>query len=59
MCRAKVVSYHPALVIYDEFKGKLTDALHAFLDSNHVYVVKVPPNCTDVCNLWTWLLTNQ
>ena len=38
--------YHPALVIYDEIIGQLTDAVHALLDSNHVYVVKVPPNCT-------------
>lgn len=37
---------HPALVIYDEFKGQLTDAVHSLLDSNHIYVVKVPPNCT-------------
>ena len=36
----------PALVIYDEFKGQLTDAVHSVLDSNHIYVVKVPPNCT-------------
>jgi len=36
----------PALVIYDEFKGQLTDAVHSLLDSNHIYVVKVPPNCT-------------
>jgi len=31
----------PALVIYDEFKGQLTDAVHSLLDSNHIYVVKV------------------
>ena len=37
---------HPALVIYDEFKGQLTDAVHSLLDSNHVYVIKVPPNYT-------------
>jgi len=36
----------PALVIYDEFKGQLTGAVHSLLDSNHIYVVKVPPNCT-------------
>jgi len=36
----------PALVIYDKFKGQLTDAVHSLLDSNHIYVVRVPPNCT-------------
>jgi len=36
----------PALVIYDEFKGQLTDAVHSLLDSNRIYVVRVPPNCT-------------
>ena len=38
---------HPALVIYDEFKGQLTDSVHSLLDRNKIYVVKVPPNCTD------------
>ena len=38
---------HGALVIYDEFRGQLTDAVHLLLDANHIYVVKVPPNCTD------------
>ena len=38
---------HGALVIYDEFKGQLTDTVHSLLDANHIYVVKVPPNCTD------------
>ena len=38
---------HAALVIYDEFRGQLTDAVHSLLDANHIYVVKVPPNCTD------------
>ena len=26
--------------------SQLTDAVHSLLDSNHIYVVKVPPNCT-------------
>ena len=38
---------HPALVIYDEFKSQLTDSVHSLLDTNKIYVVKVPPNCTD------------
>ena len=42
----KLGNDQPALVIHDEFKGQLTDAGHSLLDSNHIYVVKVPPNCT-------------
>jgi len=42
----KLRDNQPALIIYDEFKGQLTDAVHSLLDSNHIYVVKVPPNCT-------------
>ena len=38
---------HSALVIYDEFRGQLTDAVHSVLDSSNIYVVEVPPNCTD------------
>jgi len=38
---------HPALVMYDEFKGQLTNSVHSLLDSNKIYVVKIPPNCTD------------
>ena len=38
---------HGAMVIYDEFRGQLTDAVHSLLDANHIYVVKVPANCTD------------
>ena len=37
----------PASVIYGEFKGQLTDSVHSLLDANHIYVVKIPPNCTD------------
>ena len=40
----KLQSDHPALVIYDEFKSQLTDSVY---DTNRIYVVKVPPNCTD------------
>ena len=44
-CRVlKLQADHGALVISDEFKGQLTDAVHSLLDANHVYVVKV---CTD------------
>ena len=43
----KVAPNHPALAIYDEFKGQLTPSIFSLLDSNHIFVVKVPPNCTD------------
>ena len=43
----KVAPNHPALAIYDEFKGQLTPAIFSLLDSHHIFVVKVPPNCTD------------
>jgi len=43
----KLEADHCALVIYDEFKEQLMDAVHSLLDANHIYVVKVPPNCTD------------
>ena len=36
-----------ALVIFDEFKGQVTDDVYNMLDSNNIQVVKVPPNCTD------------
>ena len=42
----KLQDDQPALVIYNEFKGQLTDAVHSLLDSDHIYVVKVTPNCT-------------
>ena len=32
---------HGALVIYDEFRGQLTDAVHLLLDANHIYVAKL------------------
>ena len=38
---------HPALFIYDEFKGQLTPAVFTLLEENDILVVKVPPNCTD------------
>ena len=38
---------HPALAIFDEFKGQTTDAIFSLLTANNVYYVIVPPNCTD------------
>ena len=36
-----------ALVIFDEFKGQVTDDVFNMLDSNNIQVVKVSPNCID------------
>ena len=35
------------MAIYDEFKGQLTPGIFSLLEANQVFVVKVPPNCTD------------
>ena len=43
----KLSPSHSALVIYDEFKGQLTPNIFSLLEANHIFVVKVPPNCTD------------
>ena len=36
-----------ALVIFDEFKGQVTDDIFSMLDFNNIQVVKIPANCTD------------
>ena len=36
-----------ALVIFDEFKGQVTDDVYNLLDDHNIQIVKVPPNCTD------------
>ena len=38
---------HPALAIFDEFTGQVTEEALALLDHNNIYYVIVPPNCTD------------
>ena len=38
---------HPALVIFDRFKGQCTDKIYSLLEENHIYFTIVPPNCTD------------
>ena len=37
---------HPALAIYDSFKAQFTPRVLNILDTNNIYVVGVPPNCT-------------
>lgn len=43
----KLCPTHPALAIYDEFKGQLTPAVFTLLEENDILVIKVPPNCTN------------
>ena len=38
---------HPALVIYDTFRGQCTQTILTVLEENNVYIVIVPANCTD------------
>ena len=38
---------HPALVIFDRFKGQCTETILSLLDSNHLRLSIVPANCTD------------
>ena len=38
---------HPALVIYDSFRGHCTPTILTMLEENNVYIDVVPANCTD------------
>ena len=38
---------HPALVIFDRFKGQCTERLLSLLDDNNLRIAIVPANCTD------------
>ena len=37
-----------ALVIMDNFKGQITDAIHTLLEQNNILVALLPPNTTDL-----------
>ena len=43
----KLSNDHPALAIFDQFKGQLTQTFQDFLAANHIIIIEVPPNCTD------------
>ena len=43
----KLSNSFPALMIFDHFKGQLTERVQDILESNYIFVVDVPPNCTD------------
>lgn len=42
-----VAENHPALAIFDVFKGQTTDAIYEILEQNNIFIVKIPANCTD------------
>ena len=48
-CRRKLSLHedHPALVIFDRFKGQCTTKIMSLLEENHIRFVVVPANCTD------------
>ena len=48
-CRKKLSlpTDHPALVIFDRFKGQCSSNILSLLDSHHINLVIVPSNCTD------------
>ena len=43
----KLDKTHPALVIYDMFRGQCTQKIFEKLEANNVHVAIVPANCTD------------
>ena len=43
----KVDPDHPALVVFDRFRGQCTEKIFSMLEANHVLAVVVPANCTD------------
>ena len=38
---------HPAIVVYDAFRGHDGEELQTLLSENHLISVRVPNNCTD------------
>ena len=40
-------SFHPALVIFDNFSAQTTETIVQLLEDNHVRIAMIPPNCTD------------
>ena len=43
----KLPSNHPALALFDGFKGQTTDGICHVLSDNHISFVLIPANCTD------------
>ena len=45
--KLKLPSSHPALLLFDNFKGQCTETLLKLLDANNIDIVLIPANCTD------------
>ena len=43
----KLDKSHPALALFDCFRGQTTDCIEALLEKNNIVSVQIPPNCTD------------
>ena len=47
-CKAlKLTPNHPALAIFDVFKGQQTEDVIRMLEENNIHVVSISANCTD------------
>ena len=43
----KLALDHPALLLFDNFKARYTEKILRHIDSYNIYVILIPPNCTD------------
>ena len=43
----KLAPNHASLLLFDNFKAQWTEQLLTYINSHNVYVVLIPPNCTD------------
>ena len=43
----RLANSYPASVIFDNFKAQCTAEILQMLDDHHIYVILLPPNCTD------------
>ena len=46
----------PALVLFDHFKGQLTEGITTELEENFIHSVIIPANFTETYNHYTFLL---
>ena len=43
----RLANSYPASVIFDNFKAQCTAEILKMLDDHHIYVILLPPSCTD------------
>ena len=43
----KLAPNHASLLLFDNFKAQCTEHLLTYINSHNVYIVLIPPNCTD------------